>query len=608
MLIGIKLDFFYRKYGDRGFLVLLFMSGLVLQMIFSLRMAAPSLYPEEFVTAAWSGFLAGAYEVDTADFSVFADTGTLVSEWLLPALYAPLHYLIRSPNVLYHSMLLLNGVIAALVPLFTYKLTALLGLEKAWQRVLAAVTAAVTTAVFAYSKFLLTEILSVFLPLLTIYLLLTTAKTKHRAGLFLLSLLTAFTLAFAPAADKRLWILCIAVFVFAVFMKYFYKTNLVYYRVFIPAFVIFVIVQIAIGEYIAYSAIADTAGFTLLAVISAPLKLFASGSFGGFGNFVQGFFSGLYYLAVSTWGLGILGACLCKVAIWDSLYTKSRKKDKAVFAGFGFFALVYNFLMVIATAWNYNGAINGRYIDSATLLLLLFTLCYVFMRGLNFKTVLYATIALGVIFALFFVFSATALIETAGEVSVEPSRIQGLSPLLIGAKIDAPLTSEQLFTAVSATFCFIALLLSLVSCTERLRAHVVSFAIALTLLYSAGHAAFVFLPYETGQGELRNRNAYALSEYVYNSADAPPTYVVDLPGNLTAFLRFQNRETYIASANSLNDLPDDCFVIITSQNFLTAISNRNTVGEIETVIDDIVFVAIGERAIAYAHSQTMNRE
>jgi len=249
-----------------------------------------------------------------------------------------------------------------------------------------------------------------------------------------------------------------------------------------------------------------------------------------------------------------------------TLISFHKNNQNPLFAGFAFFALAYNIIALLLTAFR-GEVLFGRYIDGAAPLLLVFTLCFLFMSDLDFRQVLYAVIALGVIFGLFFVFAAYAVDMNDG-----------------------------IFFSVSETFCFAALLIVFVCCAERRRAHIISLCVTLTVLYSCVHSAFVFLPAEIKRAETENSTAYAVSEFIYNSADAPPTYVFNSPGELTAALRFLNRDTYIGTADLWSGLPDDCFIITADYR-----PEDGLIVLAET--DSFYFIAKGERAVAYARSQ-----
>ncbi|MCL2638816.1 MAG: hypothetical protein FWD48_10670 [Oscillospiraceae bacterium] len=478
--LGKKLDEYYRHLGSRGLLLALFAAALTFNIVFALRMSLPST-ADEFNTMAWSAY-----------FSGFSDIGTEASPWLTGFLYTPFYYLFENPVIRYRSMLIMNSVFAALIPLLTYKITASLGLEKAWQRTLCALVVVVNTAVFAQTKLAGGETLRVFLPFLLFYLFIRSANAKNRAVQFFLSFFAAIALSFAPAADSRLWTLAITFILLVLYARFILRVKAISFAGFFPAYAVLTALQVYLnwlltGEFV-FRGVGDAAPYA----------------------------EQLYHFAISTWGIGVLGLCLCIRAFW---------RAESPLKLFAFFALLYNSFMT-----------SG---GSAPVFLVLFAFCYIFIHGLDFVETLSAAFTLGIIFTVYYY--SSSLFEIA---------------------------------EVSAVFCVIALLFVFVSCAERYRRHMISFSLSITLLYTGLTA----LPAQT-----ENAEALTVSEFIYNSSDAPPTYLLN-NADLAPILRFLNRNTVINTAESLDELPDDCFVIFRQNGGL-------------------IFAAQGERAEAYALSQ-----
>jgi hypothetical protein len=569
---GKKLDDFYRRLGNHGLLFAMFAGALCLHIIFALGMSVPSVSPDEFQTAAWSAY-----------FSGYADSAS-GSGWLTGILYTPFYFLIDNPVVRYRCMLILNGVFAALIPLLTYKIAASLGLQKAWQRTLCAVVTGVGASAFAYTKFIWSETLCVFLPFLLFWLLTKTSGTKNRFLKFLLSVFTALVLAFAPAADPRLWALVLSFLLSVIFARLFLRAKPVSFAGFLPASAIFAALQMYTGEQLnAASGFSESAGLFSL----SPQE------------YMQAFLGQLYYFAVSTWGIGVLGICLC-IALFTKLSAKTENKLLVVFA---FFALAYNTLTLLMSAYGaasslafYQGFyIYGRYIDSASPLLLILALCYIFIHGLDFKKLMFCTISLSVIFRLFF----TLVLPESFILAVHSK--QGFSPVRLGTGIDAALTSDSLLFAASAVFCFVALLFVFVCCAERYRKHIISLCLCLTVLYGGLHTALFYLPHEINRAERVNAAAYSVSEHIYNSADAPPTYILERP-DLAPILRFLNRNTHIGTAGTIDEFPADCFIIANPER----IADFGDYVVVLAETEELIFAAMGERAEAYALSQEID--
>jgi hypothetical protein len=597
---GGKIDHVYRKLGEKWLLFVLFAGTGSLHVIFALRMSAPSIYPDEFRVAAWSAFFSGFnYAGDFPGSTNIAAGGS--PGWLHAALYTPFYYLFNNPVIRYRGMLIMNGVFASFIPLLTYRITASLGLEKAWQRTLIALLSGVGTAAFAYTKFIWSEALCVFLAFLTFWLFIKTAQTKNRVLRLLLSFFTAFVLALAPAAHPRMWALVLAFILTVIYANYILRVKTVMMAGFLPVLAVFLAFQVYVSE-------------ELNAISGGQVLLSPLGGLGtaGSGNITLALLGQLYYFAVSAWGVGILGICLC-FSFFFTLFANRKTplvKSQALFAAFAFFTLFYNVLTLIVSAFRGGGLladgtggqeayIFGRYIDGTMPFVLIFTLCYVFITGLDFKKLLHAIIALGAVFTLFLGFAAPALVRAGMSGSpLNAESIQGFSPIRIGTMIDAPITTEGIYFTVSATFCFIALLVVLVNCAERYRAHMISFCATLIIIYSCLHSMLVYLPHEARSAEAENAGAHAISEYVYNSADAPPTYVLNGEPSMAPILRFLNRNAAIKTAQSLGELSEDCFIV----------AEAGTINNTENIVilaeaGGFVFAAKGERAAAFALSQ-----
>jgi hypothetical protein len=486
---GKKLDDIYRSLGNSGLLFMMFIAALIMNVVFSLHMSLPWL-PDEFHTAAWSAYFSGFGELPLIDGGW--------SGWLTGIIYTPFYYLIDNPVIRYRCMLILNSVLAAFIPILTYKITASLGLQKAWQRTLCAVVAGIGTAVFAHTKFIGTGTLCVFLPLLLFYLFTRCIDVKNRAIRFFLSVFAALILSFAPAADLRLWMLVPAFILLVLYSKYILCVKSVSLFGFFPALTVFTALQLYVSERL-------------------------MGEFFARGTESFPFIGQLYHFAVSTWGIGVLGIVLCIAAF--------RQKNSPL-KGFAFFTLIYNAFMLFS--------------DSASLLLVLFALCFIFIHGLEFRQLMCSAIALGAVFA--------------------------------------PAHASAALEEVSAVFCVIALLFVLVSCAERYRSHIITFSLSLAFLYSGLNLALFYLPQQSEKAELENAAALTISEYIYNSADAPPTYILDAD-DLAPILQFLNRNTIIKTADVSDELPEDCFVIMFNEN------------------NELTFTAVGEKAEAFALSQ-----
>jgi hypothetical protein len=583
---GRKIDVLYRRLGEKGLMFALFAGFCSLHIIFALRMALPSVYPGEFDTAAWSAYFAGFGS--SGDFAVGASRG-----WLNAAVYTPFYFLLDNPIARYRGMLALNSVIAAFVPLMAYRISASLGVPKAWQRTLIALVCGASVAAFAYTKLIWSASLSVFFVFLAFLLLAKTFGTKNRLLRFLLSVFTGAALAFAPAVSPDMWALAAAFVLTVFFARYMLRVKVLFLWGFLPSLAGFSLLQGYIG---------------LRLTAAARGEAVASPGFGGYmssiisfdSGFLHGLLGSLYYFAASTWGIGVLGICFAAFIFAGLRKAKPAAREEQLFVLFAFFAVTMSVFAILQSIGKDYYFMYGVFIDAVTPLVLLLALAYIFLHGLDFKKLLCSTLAFGVIAVLFLNITAPHIERRMEELTEIPvTHIQGLLPLRPGLAVDAPLDVQNAFFTASAVFCVFALLFVLVNCADRYKRHAIAFSVALTAFYVCMHSAFVYLPHERARAEQNNAAAVAISQYVYNSSDAPPTYVLD--ADLTPMLRFLNRNTIITKASGSEELPDNCFVVTEAaraQEFADII----ILGEAE----GFIFAARGERASAFAISQEEN--
>jgi hypothetical protein len=294
---------------------------------------------------------------------------------------------------------------------------------------------------FAYTKFIWSETLCIFLPLFVICLFIKTTMVKNPFLRHLLSIFTAFVLAVSPAAHPRLWLLVAAFILTVIIAKYILHVKSFYTVSFLPALGVFLAFQVYIS------------------LIRSPLNLLG---FGGAGNTLHALIGQLFYFATSTWGFGMLGVCLC----FSVFFIKNKKalpKEQALMFSFVYFTFFYNMFMLIISAVQggvmlageqarQDMFIFGRYIDGGVPFVLILTLCYLFIYGLDFRKLLQAIIVLGVVFAAFLNFTAPLMVKASAP---STESIQGFSPLRIGFEIDSVFDCirDVLFYCAVSCFC-----------------------------------------------------------------------------------------------------------------------------------------------------------
>jgi hypothetical protein len=304
-----------------------------------------------------------------------------------------------------------------------------------------------------------------------------------------------------------------AAFIAVMFSGICLKSDFIPLKTFAVAFTMFGTAAVLISPYIARTLNLPITHF----VFTQHLRTYTPGS-----ELLAMIAGQLYYFSVATWGLGVLGFCLfVKILRVYTARIKSKpreKSDKTELSDLRHNAklltlCVYTFLAVLFTVaisimnnvevlsvglqfYRQEALIFGTYIDSIIPLVLLCTVCTLFMHALDLRTLLATTVVLGGIFTLFF--SVAAGTVAHGQ-SVSVSAILGLYPLRLGVDIQSPITSDTLFLTVSAVFSLMALLIVFISCGGRYKSRILTTAIAVISLYCMVYTCAVYLPYVKGQ-------------------------------------------------------------------------------------------------------------
>lgn len=605
---GAAFDKIYRRIGDRGVVFVIFSAGFLVHTFFALQMEMMSIDPNEFGVAAWTALYNGK------NWSgVMSKVGYFYG-YASAVIYTPIMLFIKNPFIQYKVMLILNGFIVSFVPVLAYRISKYLGVEKAWNRVLVSVVCGLYSTTFAHTKFIWNETACIIFPWLLLYLIIRVSEIKNKPVKHLMSVLTAFAAVYAYASHPRLLSVLIAVALTVLFARIFMKKQLVCLTSFFPSLAVFIFLEYLLRNYLtdimwngSYALLQNTLG-------SGWQSFSELGKSGGFMKFIQTLFGHLYYLATSTWGLGILAFCLTFVLCAGYFKSKKRgekrpkyKEGFVLFAVFTFLTNILAMLVSVTAKFSASGfeqyqdsAIFGRYMDSVIPLLIMLVICYVFIYSLDFIKLLGAIITLGVIYAAFFIFTVPVIV---GAEKTRVSPILGLYPIRIGESIDAVITLEGLFLTVSSVFCFIALFIVFVCCSTRYRAHIISICMVCTMLYSSLYTAIIYLPFAAEEARNVNAPVYEISGQIYNSADAPVVYTYKLSRKAYTLLQYLNQETLVIAASGISDLPENCFIITPNSDRLALRSESSQVFWELAQTSEYTLYAYGERAAAFAQSQ-----
>ncbi|MDR0197132.1 MAG: hypothetical protein LBI36_02795, partial [Oscillospiraceae bacterium] len=534
-----KADVIFRRLGDRGVLLLLFLAGVAAHSVFAAHMKPLSVYPDEFGTAAWTALFTGG-----------EGGGGVISQidryygWLGSVIYAPVMFIIKSPSAQYKAMLIINGAVVSLIPVIAYKISKRFGVKKAWMRVLTAAVCGMYPAVFAHSKFIWNETFCIIFPWLTAFVILTACDAKKRVFKHLLSVLAALTICASVCAHPRLLSSAAAGVAAILFARFFLKKKIVFLSSFIPAAVVFSAGSFLLTRRLVSLMWGDGAALRNTLSDLAPIfKTLLSGGAEPWVRLLRTLAGHLYYFAASTWGLGILGVVFFFSAVTTYLPAAGTGKPTAlpnanerflIFSAFAFVSALLDGAVSVLFKFDadrqsqyQDTVIFGRYVDGAIPLILLTVMCYVFLYGPDLRKLLGGVVALGGVYAAFFLMSARTIVNAE---NVNVSSILGMHPLRIGEKIDALITMDGLFLTVSAVFSLMALFIVFVCCSKRYCVHIISLSITVIAVYSCAYTAFAYLPFALRETQAANAPVYEVSQYVYNSEDAPPLFALDVPG------------------------------------------------------------------------------
>ncbi|MCL2087138.1 MAG: hypothetical protein FWH05_06045 [Oscillospiraceae bacterium] len=607
--------------GEKGLIFLVFSISVILHSVYALGMEMISIDPNEFGVAVWVALFNGK------DWAGVMSDIPYYYGFVGALLYVPIMWLIPEPFIQYKAMLLLNGIVVSFVPVIAYLLSVRLGVKFGWQRILVAIVCGLYSTIFAHTKFIWNEISCIIFPWLLIFLLVRTCDTKGGTKKHIMSAVTALTAVLAYFAHPRLAVVILSAMIVILFSNFFLKMKLVSGFCFYSTFLIgFFALKMLDTYLIAVMWNGSQALENTLAHFGGQVSgLFAPG---GVELFFTTLLGHLYYFSTSTWGLGILSACLAvlvvfryfqgaaiKKAVFQTGDTDSRRRVVAN-SGFNNYLLLFSlyalfaniFAGLLSALWKYNDTgygqyqdtlIFGRYMDSVIPLLIMFVICYAFLYELNLSKLLAATVVSGGIYGLFFIFTAST-VASSSAANVLP--MLGIYPVRIGEKIGEPVTLDGLFLTVSCVLCFIAVFIVVVCCAQKYRLIILSCIMIAVMLYSSIYTATVYLPYSQIQARIVTAPIYEINRHLYNSSAAPPIYGYKLPARTSTLLQFLNQDTKVYAVNNQTQIPEHCFLIVPTEFLEIFLEEVPGVLKFAQTDDYSVYLR-GTRAQAYVRSQ-----
>lgn len=602
----------YGRAGQKSVMLLLYLVFFALHMAASAAVYLPSIDPNEFSAAALANMFIGG------DWSSAMSRSDYFYGFLQALLYVPAMLITKDPFTQYRIMVTINALVMSFVPVLAYSCSHMLGLEKRWQSASAAICCGGWMTYVIHSKFIWNETAAMFLPWLAFWLLLRADRAEKKSAKTALSLLLAFVAALSYCAHQRLFALILALSVTVLIMRFMLKRRTVSTAVFFISLAAFLaaamfanyLVQLKLWSATDPSQLQNTAEnfFTRL-----PEMLEND----GVSRFFTALLSQLYYFVTASWGLGALGISLF-VTLTAGYISTLRKKEKPNITT-GTILMIFTVLLTLFTlfisvcyrfgAENFDTAqstvLFGRYLDGVIPFTVLFVLVFVHTGELTLVKISGGIIAAAAVYMGFFL---TGRYTVLNAVYTTISPILGMYPVMFGESTASLVTSTGLTAAISCSMCLMAILLVIVSCAKKYKNTVVSAAVAAITLYSLCFGSLYYLPLSYTESVEKNTEYVQLSQSIFNSADAPNVTVYRGSRGCVMMMQFLNQNIKVYTAENPEDIREDTYVIVPLDVPIPFLEHAGVplmpLGETK---GHRVF-AYGERASAYAHSQSGGEE
>ena len=585
----------------------------VLHLIGGLGMTYPAVDPNELSVIAIADYFAGR---NWEGIMVSVD---YYYGFLQGILYTPVVVLFDNPSLQYKVMLGINSFLISFVPIIAYSLAYRMRTGKIWKCIITAFAAGGYCTYFAHSKFVWTETVSMLLPWIIIWLVFRTGDCKNKTTRFFMSMLTGAVCGLSFAAHTRLIAVVLAVVVSLILERVFFEKKLINPSGFIPALAV-VTAGVIYVSYIIQSDLWCTEDPSLL-------KNTLSGFFAelpqnlandGFKRIAETLSAQMYYYAATTWGLGAVSFCLFAAVMSACIKHKHRKEPQtyelelSVFAFFSVLTVI--FTIVFSTMYRFSSdgygiyqdtMMFGRFIDGVVPFALVFVLIMLFTHSISVNKILGAAAVLGVIYTTFILAAVPVIIES-GSTRIAP--VLGLYPLRVGAASRELLNFDSLLLTMSMTFCFMGVLLVVISCTKRYRSIIISALMTAVTVYSLIFISAVYLPICRTESVEKNASVSELSKHVFNQNGAPAMTAYNISRHDALMLQFLNRNVTVKVTYDIESVPENSFLVVNTGEDVSALENSRTPFLLVAESGNLRLYAYGERASAYMVSQDIGED
>lgn len=611
------LDRLQKKIGHSGIKFFIYIIFFAVHIVISTYAYLPTMEPNEFSAAALANMMLGG------DWTEAMGQSSYYYGFLQAVFYIPAMAVTKDPFVQYSIMVITNGAIMSFIPVMVYSSSLMLGVKRPWQAVTAAVCVGGWTSCMINSKFIWNETLAIFIPFFVLHILLKTDLAEKKSTKRLYSVLLGMTAGLSFCAHERLFAMIMAITVTLLISRFLLKRKTACLGYYFTALIIFLSLSVLSNYFVQ----------EILWGVNDPTKLrntaerfFANLpemlSDGGVKRFFISLLSQIYYFMSASWGLGALGLSLFILVTVRIISAKVKRRKheqepRPLFIGersvFMFYtAFLTLFMLFISVCYRF-GADNfydsqstvlfGRYLDGVIPFTVMLILVFIFTEELLKNEIYGGVIALGASYTMFFLTGRTVVLSAVSS-SIIP--ILCIYPTMFGESTSSLVTSTGLIAAVSCSLCVMAVFLVIVSCSKKLKNAILSFVILLFTLYSASFGVLYYLPISRGESVDKYEEYIRLSEYVYNSVEAPPVTIYQCDRSCVMAMQYLNQNSRIYVAEDTEELKEDTFVLLPSDTQIRFEGQGRPVFELLGETENFRIYAYGERAKAYVQAQSGN--
>lgn len=563
-----RLEQFYAAFGDKGVMFILYALSVMVHSLLAMSMELPSVYPDEISVAGVAAFYSGK------NWSALLEQIGGGYGYIQALVYAPLFFVLKNPYALYKAMLIVNGILVSFIPLIVYHLAAKFGVMRVRYKMLIALCCGMYVSYVSSSKYIWNESMTSLLVWVLVLCLFSAWDRKNRYTRFTMSVLSGFLCAAAYAANTRMLAVVIALILTVLLSRLLFKEKIVN----IPIFFVSMAVSFT-AEFFARSMIIQQ----VWNGAEAPAEVISE-RLGPTGNFFGVFFSHLYALMTSTYGMGALAAALTVVLLYMWFYETLKSREKApengtrvyepvrhkyglritIFAMFQF--LVIGCTSVVSALFTFSGgksaedaAIFGRSTDNAAPLALFLVLVFVFLYGIDLKKLFFGAGVYGYACVCFAVVGYPLISEMGqslnfpipGVIMSEEQRAAGTSPAM------------SYIIMSSCVFSLLMLMIVFTSCSRKHRTVLLSLAMLAAVAYTTAYTGMVTLPQSSSESAEKTEPYKEVFRLLYNDPQSPPIIVYETEPELAAALQFLASDTKVSLMQKTGGgrVPESCLLI-----------------------------------------------